>query len=48
MASSYRYRLLQIALVVFGAVMLLLYPLALCGRRGGHGITVLLTSPITS
>jgi peptidoglycan/LPS O-acetylase OafA/YrhL len=28
MASSYSYRLLQIALVVFGAVMVLLYPLA--------------------
>ena len=28
MASSYSYRLLQIALVFFGAVMLLLYPLA--------------------
>jgi len=34
MASSYRYRLLQIALVVFGAVMLLLYPLALVWPSG--------------
>jgi hypothetical protein len=34
MASSYRYRLLQIALVVFGAVMILLYPLALVWPAG--------------
>jgi hypothetical protein len=34
MASSYRYRLLQIALVVFGAVMILLYPLALVWPSG--------------
>ncbi|WP_113964060.1 DUF6632 domain-containing protein [Mycobacterium shimoidei] len=32
--ASYRYRLLQIALVVFGAVMLLLYPLALVWPSG--------------
>jgi hypothetical protein len=34
MASSYRYRLLQIALVVFGAVMILLYPLAVVWPSG--------------
>jgi len=34
MASSYSYRLLQIALVVFGAVMLLLYPLAVVWPSG--------------
>jgi hypothetical protein len=34
MASSYSYRLLQIALVAFGAVMLLLYPLALVWPSG--------------
>ncbi len=34
MASSYRYKLLQIALVVFGAVMILLYPLALVWPSG--------------
>ena len=34
MASSYRYRLLQIALVVFGVVMLLIYPLALVWPSG--------------
>jgi peptidoglycan/LPS O-acetylase OafA/YrhL len=34
MASSYSYRLLQIALVLFGAVMLLLYPLAVVWPSG--------------
>jgi peptidoglycan/LPS O-acetylase OafA/YrhL len=34
MASSYSYRLLQIALVVFGAVMVLLYPLAVVWPSG--------------
>jgi hypothetical protein len=34
MASSYRYRLLQIALVVFGTVMLLIYPLAVVWPSG--------------
>lgn len=34
MASSYSYRLLQIALVVFGAVMILLYPLAVVWPSG--------------
>jgi hypothetical protein len=34
MASSYRYKLLQIALIVFGAVMILLYPLALVWPSG--------------
>jgi hypothetical protein len=34
MASSYRYRLLQIALVGFGAVMILLYPLAVVWPSG--------------
>lgn len=34
MVSSYSYRLLQIALVVFGAVMLLLYPLAVVWPTG--------------
>jgi hypothetical protein len=34
MASSYSYRLLQIALVVFGALMLLLYPLAVVWPSG--------------
>ena len=34
MASSYRYRLLQIALVAFGAVMILLYPLAVVWPSG--------------
>ena len=34
MASSYSYRLLQIALVVFGAVMILLYPLAVVWPAG--------------
>lgn len=34
MASSYSYRLLQIALVAFGAVMLLVYPLALVWPSG--------------
>ena len=34
MASSTSYRLLQIALVVFGAVMLLLYPLAVVWPSG--------------
>ncbi|MUL84980.1 MULTISPECIES: DUF6632 domain-containing protein [unclassified Mycolicibacterium] len=34
MASSSSYRLLQIALVVFGAVMLLLYPLAVVWPSG--------------
>jgi hypothetical protein len=34
MASSYRYRLLQIALVFFGAVMILLYPLAVVWPAG--------------
>jgi hypothetical protein len=34
MASSYRYRLLQIALVVFGVVMLLVYPLAMVWPSG--------------
>ena len=34
MASSFSYRLLQIALVVFGAVMLLLYPLAVVWPSG--------------
>jgi hypothetical protein len=34
MASSYRYRLLQIALIVFGAVMLLVYPLAMVWPSG--------------
>lgn len=34
MASSYSYRLLQIALVVFGAAMILLYPLAVVWPSG--------------
>jgi hypothetical protein len=34
MAPSYSYRLLQIALVVFGAVMILLYPLAVVWPSG--------------
>lgn len=34
MASGTRYRLLQIALVVFGAVMLVLYPLAVVWPSG--------------
>lgn len=34
MASSYSYRLLQIALAAFGAVMLLLYPLAMVWPSG--------------
>lgn len=34
MASSYRYRLLQIALVVFGVVFLLVYPLAVVWPSG--------------
>jgi uncharacterized protein DUF6632 len=34
MATSYSYRLLQIALVVFGAVMILLYPLAVVWPSG--------------
>lgn len=34
MASSYSYRLLQIALVAFGAVMILLYPLAVLWPSG--------------
>jgi peptidoglycan/LPS O-acetylase OafA/YrhL len=34
MASSHSYRLLQIALVVFGAVMILLYPLAVVWPSG--------------
>jgi hypothetical protein len=34
MASSYSYRLLQIMLVVFGAVMILLYPLAVVWPAG--------------
>ena len=34
MASSYSYRLLQIALVAFGAVMILLYPLAVVWPAG--------------
>jgi Family of unknown function (DUF6632) len=34
MAPSYRYRLLQIALVVFGVIMLLVYPLALVWPAG--------------
>ena len=34
MARSHRYRLLQIALVVFGTVMLLLYPLAVVWPSG--------------
>ena len=34
MSSSYNYRLLQVALVVFAAVMLLLYPLALVWPSG--------------
>lgn len=34
MASSYRYRFLQTALVAFGAVMVLLYPLALVWPSG--------------
>lgn len=34
MTFSYSYRLLQIALVVFGAVMLLLYPLAVVWPSG--------------
>jgi hypothetical protein len=34
MASSYSYRLLQIALVGFGAVMILLYPLAMVWPSG--------------
>ncbi|MDT5282771.1 MAG: hypothetical protein QOJ20_3966 [Mycobacterium sp.] len=34
MASSYSYRLLQIALVAFGAMMLLLYPLAMVWPSG--------------
>jgi hypothetical protein len=34
MASSYSYRLLQIALVGFGAVMILLYPLAVVWPSG--------------
>jgi hypothetical protein len=34
MASSRSYRLLQIALVVFGAVMILLYPLAVIWPTG--------------
>ncbi|MFC4603508.1 DUF6632 domain-containing protein [Rhodococcus kronopolitis] len=34
MAHSYTYRLLQIALVVFGAVMVLLYPLAVVWPSG--------------
>src|ERR1700758_5313470 len=33
-AASYRYRLLQIALVVIGALMLLLYPLSLVWPAG--------------
>jgi hypothetical protein len=34
MASSYSYRLLQIALAAFGTVMLLLYPLAMVWPSG--------------
>jgi hypothetical protein len=34
MSSSYRYRLLQIALVVFGVVFLLVYPLAVIRPSG--------------
>ncbi len=34
MATSYSYRLLQIALVVFGTVMILLYPLAVVWPSG--------------
>ncbi len=34
MAPSYQYRLLQVALVVFGAVMILLYPLAVVWPSG--------------
>ncbi|MGZ8801669.1 MAG: DUF6632 domain-containing protein [Mycobacterium sp.] len=34
MTFSYSYRLLQIALIVFGAVMLLLYPLAVVWPSG--------------
>jgi Family of unknown function (DUF6632) len=34
MAASYRYRLLQIALVVFGVVFLLVYPLAVVWPSG--------------
>lgn len=34
MSTSYNYRLLQLALVVFAAVMLLLYPLALVWPSG--------------
>ena len=34
MSTSYAYRLLQVALVVFAAVMLLLYPLALVWPSG--------------
>ena len=34
MASSYSYRLFQIALVAFGAVMILLYPLAVVWPAG--------------
>jgi hypothetical protein len=34
MASSHSYRLLQIALIVFGAVMILLYPLAVVWPSG--------------
>jgi hypothetical protein len=34
MAPSYRYKLLQTALVVFGAVMILVYPLALVWPSG--------------
>lgn len=48
MPPSRSYRLLQIALVVFGAVMILLYPLAVVWPAGGHGITARRTSRTTS
>ena len=42
------YKLLQVALVVSGVACIGLYPLALAGRRDGHGITERRTTPSTS
>jgi hypothetical protein len=40
------YKILQLALAIFGALALLLYPLARSGRRGGRGIPERPISPI--
>jgi len=42
------YKLLQIALAVFGALCLLLYPLAVVWPSGWRGMQARPTSPITS